>query len=237
MESSCGDIMNHKNQVGSQCTKCALVPFCSKNNQTTIWVSKRQLKRHEVLHQPNNQFFHLYAIQDGALKTHETSQDGKEIIHGLYLKNEVYGYDAIHRGRHSYYVTALSETVVCEIFYPNFLKLLQAEPNLLVIMLDLMSNQLATGVYRQFSLANQRLCAFLLDLSSRLGLKQQTLLLPMSYQDIGHYLGLTTETVSRLFSRLKHEKIVAIHNKQIHFLLPEKLKELAGERSPLCSIC
>jgi|GEM_PF-5468827 hypothetical protein len=76
--------MNHENPVGSQCTKCDPVPFCSKNDQANIWASKRQLKRHEVLHQPNNQFIHLYAIQDGALKTHETSQDGKEIIHGLY---------------------------------------------------------------------------------------------------------------------------------------------------------
>lgn len=222
-------MMNDQNHIGSQCPNCALVPFCSKSELETIRVNQRQLKRHEVLHRPNNQFSHLYAIQEGALKTHVTESSGKEIIHGLYLKNEVYGCDAIYNGRHSYYVTALSDTVICEIFYPKFLKLLQSEPNLLVGMLELMSCQLAGGVYRQFGLAEQRLCAFLLDLSSRLRVEQQAFLLPMTYLDIGHYLGLTAETVSRLFSRLKQEGMIAIQNRQIRFLWLEKLKELAGD--------
>ena len=181
------------------------------------------------MHHPGHTFTHLYAIQRGALKTHGTSQTGKEMIHGLYLKNEVYGSDAIYNKRYVYDSTALTETIVCEIPYQNFLKLLHLEPSLLALMLDLMSRQIAAGAYLQFSSAQQRLCAWLLDMGERLRANGEhpSFLLPITYQDIGHYLGLTAETVSRIFTQLRCDKIISIQNKRVSFLLIITLKHLA----------
>ena len=154
---------------------------------------------------------------------------GDELIHGFYLKNEVYGYEAIQTGRHFFSSTALTETMVCDISYQDFTTLLHLEPVLLNRMLHLMSGQLTARSYLNLITAQQSLSAFILDLATRLSPhnSQATFLLPMSYQDIGHYLRLATETISRLLSRLKDKKILLIQNKQLSILEPNLLKDIA----------
>jgi CRP/FNR family transcriptional regulator len=213
--------------------QCAFGVFCLNKDEVKLISKHHHLKRKEILHSANDKFKNLYAIQYGALKTYETDAAGNEVIHGLYLKNEVYGYEAIHRGHHLFSVEALSETLVCEISYHAFLELLRSKPHLLERILYLMSQQLAFDAYLKLSTAQQRLGAFLLDLSARLFITDHknttelNFLLPVTYQDIGRYLGLATETVSRILSQFKKNKIIAINNKHIHLLQIDKLKGIA----------
>ena len=210
------------------CAQCSLTHFCFYNDKAGIKPQKRHLKRNETLHRAHDAFTHLYAIEQGALKTHETDPAGHEVIRSLYLKNEVYGYDAIYTRHYVYSSTALTDTIVCEIPYPNFMELIRSQPELLSRILYLMSQQMASGSYLKWTTAQQKLSAFLLDLSTRLSTDttHPEFLLPLSYQDIGHYLGLATETISRILSGLKKNHIISISKKQVHILQPDALKRM-----------
>jgi CRP/FNR family transcriptional regulator, anaerobic regulatory protein len=216
---------------------CAFSPFCLLEQEESISLKQmnlavkrqRHLQRKEVLFLPNNKFQHLYAIQQGALKTYQVEPDGKELIRGFYFAGEILGYEAIYTGRTLFSAAALAETIICEIPYSHFLELLHSRPALQEHILHLVSQQLSVGSYLVSNSAEQRLAAFLMDLSVRLHPEEKKLefLLPMSRQDIGNYLRLTAETISRIFSRLQHNDIIEIDHKQIRFLKPETLKRIA----------
>lgn len=222
----------------SMCGNCTFSPFCltegEKSHQMTqINLAVKQhyhLKKHDVLCLPQNTFRNLYAIQRGTLKTYQVDAKGNELIRGFYFSGEILGFDAIYTRNYLFSAVALSETVVCEIPYDNFLELLHTRPSLQKHILYLISQQLNIGSYLISITAEQRLAAFLLDLSSRLHPIETQLefILPMSRQDIGNYLRLTAETISRLLSQFKKNKIITVDHKKIHFLDPEKLKLLAA---------
>lgn len=219
------------------CTGCTFSPFCftekkaSKASKTAHMAVKRhrQLRRKEMLCLPKNKFQNLYVIQQGALKTYQVEADGKELIRGFYLAGEILGYEAIYTNHYLFSAVALSDTLVCEIPYDNFLELLQTRPALQKRILNSISKQLNVGSYLVSTTAEQRLAAFLLDLAARLHPSEVKLefILPMSRQDIGNYLRLTAETISRIFSRLQKSKIVSIHHKKIRLLESEKLQHIA----------
>jgi CRP/FNR family transcriptional regulator len=79
--------------------------------------------------------------------------------------------------------------------------------------------------------AEQRLAAFLLSLSrrhQRLGFSATHFVLRMTREEIGSYLGLTLETVSRLLSRLQREGLVAVHQRDVEIRQPDRLMEMVG---------
>lgn len=189
----------------------------------------RRLKRKEVLHLPQNKFQNFYAIQQGALKTYQVEANGKELIRGFYFSNEILGYEAIATGHYLFSAAALTDTVICEVPYDNFLKLVHSEPSLQKHSLHLISKQLNAGSYLASTTADQRLAAFLLDLSTRLPHSKTELdfILPISREDIGNYLRLTAETISRILSRLQKTKVLVITQKRVQILNPAKLQRMA----------
>lgn len=219
------------------CTRCTFAAFCPTDKKTLRRIKQnlasrrhRYLKRKEVLCLPKNKFQNLYVIQHGALKTYQVEPDGKELIRGFYFAGEILGYEAIYTGHYSFSAVALTETVVCEIPYDDFLELVHSKSALQRRALYLISKQLNVGSYLVSTTAEQRLAAFLIDLSLRLHPeeeKQTSFSLPMSRQDIGNYLRLTAETVSRIFSRLQKNKIITTQHKKINFLKPNELKQIA----------
>lgn len=196
------------------------------------------LKKNEVLYLPQNTFRNIYAIQRGNLKTYQVDADGNELIRGFYFSGEVLGFEAIYTRHYLFSAVALSDSVICEIPYDNFLELLHLSPPLQKHILYLMSQQLNVGSYLFSITAEQRLAAFLIDLSYRLNPSemQTRFLLPMSRQDIGNYLRLTAETISRLLSQFKENKIIAIDHKKIEFLQLEQLKLIADINDGRCKI-
>ncbi|WP_454781119.1 Crp/Fnr family transcriptional regulator [Legionella sp. WA2022007384] len=226
------------------CEHCTFSPFCITEEKNSRWIKQinravkqhYHLKKNEVLYLPQNAFRNIYAIQHGNLKTYQVDVDGNELIRGFYFSGEVLGFEAIYTQHYLFSAVALSDSVICEIPYDNFLELLHLSPSLQKHILYLMSQQLNIGSYLFSITAEQRLAAFLIDLSYRLNPSemQPTFLLPMSRQDIGNYLRLTAETISRLLSQFKANKIIAIDHKQIQFLQPEKLKLIADMNDDRC---
>ncbi len=219
------------------CEHCTFSPFCNAQEKSSNWMNDNNhavkqhfhLKKNEVFYLPQNTFRNLYAIQQGQLKTYQVDADGNELIRGFYFTSEILGFEAIYSRHYPFSVAALSETIICEIPYDNFLELLQLNSSLQKYILHLMSQQLSMGSYLGSIKAEQRLAAFLIDLANRLHPLDMQLkfALPMSRQDIGNYLKLSAETVSRLLSRFKENKIISIDHKSIELLQPEQLKLIA----------
>ncbi|RDI43402.1 Crp/Fnr family transcriptional regulator [Aquicella lusitana] len=219
------------------CNLCLFAPFCTSEEeilhtgrQASLAVKQyRKLNRNEVLCLPNNKFQNLYAIQKGTLKTYQVEADGRELIREFYFAGEILGYEAIYTGHYPFSAVAISETLICEIPYANFLKLLHSKPALQRRILYLISRQLNIGSYLVSTTAEQRLAAFLIELATRLhpAETRYAFLLPMSRQDIGNYLRLSAETISRVFSRLQKNKMILIDHKKINLLQPDKLKQVA----------
>lgn len=219
------------------CLGCHFVPFCAiectgemSHKQINSSVKRLlHLKRKDVLSLPQNKFQNFYAIQKGALKTYHTQANGKELIRDFYFEGEVLGYKAIATGRYLFSAVALMDTLVCEIPYDNFLKLVHSNPSLQKHSLFLISQQLHAGSYLALTCAEQRLAAFLIDLSKRLRPTEGPTIfrLPISHQDIGAYLRLTPETISRLLSKFRKARLLIIDQKKLHILDPEKLRRLS----------
>lgn len=187
------------------------------------------LEKKELLTLPKNQFQSFYAVKKGALKTFQVNKDGKESIRGFFFEGEVFGYDAIYTNRYTYSIAALTDAVVCEIPYNNLLDLIDKNPTLQKKILYLVSQQLNVGNYLISTSAEQRVAGFLIDLSKRLEscTTHHQYILPITRQDMGNYLGLTTETVSRLLSRFQKDNLIKIDNKKIAILSIEKLNQMA----------
>lgn len=218
----------------ANCLRCNFDAVCTSHEQQDESAEKKpmmvkrylRLQRKELLCISQRKFNHFYVIREGALKTTQMEANGKELIRGFYFANEVLGYEAIYPGHYDFSAMALTETLVCEIPYENFLKSVNTKPQLQKQALYLISKQMNTGSYLALTTAKQRVAAFLIDLSIRLNLRESTLefKLPMSQQDIGNYLRLTAETVSRIFSRFQKLGLINSHRQSIQLLEKEQLQ-------------
>jgi CRP/FNR family transcriptional regulator, anaerobic regulatory protein len=201
--------------------------FCSHLEHDHLFLQQRTLKKNEVLHHARDKFTHLYAIRQGALKSRTSDYQGIERIHHLYLKDEIYGFDGIYNAYYPYETIAMCPTVVCEMSYPYFLELMHHNTQLLETSLQLMSQQLTANHYLQRYSAQQKVAAFLLDLAKRLHkLENELMVLPLVYQDIGNYLNLAPETISRVLAKFKQSNIISLSKKTMQILNSDKLKEL-----------
>lgn len=220
------------------CSKCDFTHFCAsketcaEHGKRHLTVSNRttRLKPNEVFQLQKTKPQTLYAIQHGAVKTYQLEADGREIIRGFFFTGEAFGYEAIYHGYYPFTVVALSDTVICELAYEDVLRVTHTNIDMQKQLLSLTSQQLTMGSYLRSSTAEQRITGFLIDLKKRLSLNEvkSDIQLPMSRQDIGNYLKLTAETISRICSRLQRKKIIAIDRKRIKFLQVDLLEKIAA---------
>lgn len=218
----------------TSCSHCSFTPFCQASvedidtcQESSLVVNTRKLARNEVLCTRDHKFQSLFAIEQGAVKAYQVDSQGREHINSFYFAGEVLGYRAIHTGFYLSSVVALTDSVVCEMPYQRFLELLKHKPALNQQILALFSRQLTVGAYADSATAMQRIAAFIMDLSQRIRTSTSSLHLPMSRQDIGNYLGLSGETVSRLLTRLQAEDVLSIDGKFIQIKDVIKLRNLA----------
>lgn len=230
--------MNKKTNDNDSCLNCGFIPFCSIEETYPEWspknnvVVKQQisLKKKHVLHFRQTAFKSLYVIQSGGLKTFEVDNEGNELIRGFYFAGEILGLEAIASGTYLFTAMALTNTVLCEVPYNHFIELLNCNTRLQKQILCLTSKQLTANFYLNYLTAEQRFACFLIDLFNRLHVNTQCMefLLPMSRQDIGNYLRLSGESVSRLFTRFKEKKIIAIDHKKIQIIDLDQLKQISA---------
>lgn len=195
---------------------------------------RRTLKANLHLYRAGQHFTALYAIVFGAVKTYRTYGDGKTCVTGCYLPGELLGFSGINDGAYSVNAVALLDTSVCEIPFDNFESVCRKVPGLQHRILNIMSHRIIDyqahlDELRWANPAQSRLAAFLISLSSRAdrrGESATAIRLPMTGQDIGNYLGLSAEGVSRAFSRLVRVGAITKRGRDIAITDMGQLKRL-----------
>jgi len=196
---------------------------------------RKPLQKGEYLFHNGTEFNAIYAVRSGSIKTYTESEQGDEQITGLYLPGELLGLDAIHNQQHPCSAIALETTSLCEIPFNILEELSEKVPSLNQQLFRIMSKEIASDQTLLMLMAQknaeERLAAFLVNLSTRLkqrNFSETEFFLSMSRKDIGNYLGLTIETISRTFSRFQSDGLLTTQRKYVHILKLHDLKALAG---------
>ncbi len=195
----------------------------------------RPLHKGDHAYRQRQPFSSVYAVRSGALKAYSITDDGQEQVTGFYLPGEVFGMDGVCRDRYASSAVALETSAICEIPFERLGELSAQIPSLQRHFFNLMSQEIARDqqLLTQLSKnsAEQRVAALLLSISSRNArrrLSATTFRLPMSRTDIGNYLGLTVETVSRTFGRFQKIALLALDNREVVIRDEKMLHDIAG---------
>lgn len=182
----------------------------------------KPLQKGEHVYQEGGAFTSVYAVRSGAIKAYRVTDDGREQVTGFYFPGEILGMDGIAKNSHACSARALETSAVCEIPFGSLEELSIRMPNLQRHFFQLMSREITEDqqliTLLSKNTAEERIAALMLSISSRNArrkLSSTRFRLPMSRIDIGNYLGLTVETVSRVFSRLQKLEILEVSNKEI----------------------
>jgi CRP/FNR family transcriptional regulator len=196
---------------------------------------RRRVLRDETLYRMNDPFRNLYAIRLGHFKTYQINPGGEQQITGFQMAGELLGMDAISADRHHCDAVALEDSDVCEIPFARLEELFGHIPRLLRHFHRIMSQEITREQNVMLLLGNmraeQRFAVFLVNLSSRYaarGYSSTSFQLRMSREDIGNYLGLTIESISRLLSRFKKQGWLRVDKREVELLDPVKLKAIAA---------
>ena len=180
----------------------------------------------------------IYAIRAGSFKTDVLLEDGREQVTGFQMTGEILGLDGISTEAHSCNAVALEDSEVCVIAYDKLEQLSHQIEGLQLQFHKVMSREIVRdhGVMMLLGSmrAEERLAAFLLNMSQRFnarGFSSQEFNLRMTREEIGSYLGLKLETVSRAFSRFQEEGYIAVQQKHIRILNVAGLKALLTPRT------
>ncbi|MBU0501072.1 MAG: fumarate/nitrate reduction transcriptional regulator Fnr [Gammaproteobacteria bacterium] len=230
------------------CKNCSLGSLCLPMGLTPPDVEKlekiikrnRPLHRNDHLFRETDAFSSLYVVKTGTIKTYLPREDGGEQVLGFHLPGEVIGLDAIQDERHACSAKVLETSAVCELPFGQLEELAQVIPSLQHQLFRLLSKEIAEEGKMLTLLgkknAEERLASFLMSLSCRFkrrGFSPTDFYLSMSRNEIGNYLGLAVETVSRLFTRFQEEAMVRVDRKHIELLDQDRLESVA--RGSLCS--
>lgn len=225
------------------CEHCTLRELCLPVGlpQHELWQldeivqQRRPIEKGALLFTMGARFDTLFAVRTGALKTVLMTDDGTEQITGFALAGDLLGLDAIHSGRHPVSAVALESTSVCAVPYTHVDDLAGRLPTFRQHMMNVMSQGLAQDESLHALLgqrtAEQRLATFLVTMSERQrarGLSPERFYLPMSRADIANHLGLTQETISRLFTQLRNQGVINLYTRDLEILEPSSLRNTAG---------
>lgn len=216
------------------------LPFSLSDQEMTklddIIQRKRPLHKGDILFESGTPLKSLYAIRTGSFKTFTLTEQGEQQITGFHLPGDVIGFDAINTEQHASFAEALETGMICEIPYNNLEALLGQLPKLRQQMMRLMSQDIQADQQMLLLLnrktAEQKLATFLNHLASRYsnrGFSAKAFRLSMTRSDIGNYLGLTVETISRLLSKLHKEQVINVDGKLITIVDAAALSTLAGQ--------
>ena len=195
----------------------------------------KPLQKSQHLYREGDDFQSVFAVRSGALKAYKTTDDGREQVTGFYFPGEILGMDGISNNAHASSAKALETAAVCEIPFTSLERLSAMMPNLQRHFFQLMSREITEDqqliTLLSKNSADERVASLMLSISTRNSkrkLSATQFRLPMSRVDIGNYLGLTVETVSRVFSRMQKMEILLVDNKEIQILDVDGLKKMAN---------
>jgi CRP/FNR family transcriptional regulator, anaerobic regulatory protein len=221
------------------CSSCHLRDLCLPCGMTepdverldSLMFARRRILAGQTLYREGDRFQFIYAVRSGTLKSSLMLADGREQVSGFHIAGELVGLDGIAQGRHASATTALEDTEICAIPYAHLTNISAGTTGVHHVISRLMSRE----ILREGSLmmllgsmnADERLAAFLLNLSQRFGARgysEREFHLRMSRAEIGSYLGMKLETVSRTFSLLQQEGLLEVDKRHIRITDLDGLK-------------
>ena len=191
----------------------------------TLVTTRQRVKKGVALYSRGERFNGLYAIRSGFFKTRITTHDGREQVTGFQMAGEIMGLVGIVSDEHTCDALALEDAEVCEMPYDRIESLSHEVPALQTHVHKIMSREIVRehGVMLLLGSmrAEERVASFLLNLLQRLharGFSEAELVLRMTREEIGSYLGLTLETVSRTFSRFAEDGLIEVKHRQVRII-------------------
>ncbi len=221
------------NSLRVACSSCSLRELClpagldsgEMERVDQLVTSRRKLRRGADLYRAGEPLAALFAIRSGFMKSCVLHDDGREQVAGFHMAGDLLGLDAIGGGSHTCDTVALEDTEVCEIPFSYLEKLSRELPSLQQQLHRIMSREIVRDYGVMLLLgsmsAEERLAAFLLNLSQRFaarGYSPSEFRLRMTREEIGSYLGLKLETVSRAFSGFQDRRLIEVRQKQVRIL-------------------
>jgi CRP/FNR family transcriptional regulator len=223
------------------CANCNLREICLPAGLTQHEVDqldelvyvRKKVKRGDALYRAGAKFDAIYAIRSGFFKTRVTTPDGRDQVTGFSMAGEILGMDGISHDEHNCDAVALEDSEICTIPYSHLERLSIEVPSLQRHFHKVMSREIVreNGVMMLLGVmrAEERLAAFLLNLSQRLNARGYSALefnLRMTREEIGSYLGMKLETVSRLFSKFQADGLIEVDQKYVRLKNIEGLREI-----------
>ena len=198
---------------------------------------RKKIKKGEFLFHSGSPFKSIYAIRTGFFKTSVTTEDGRDQVSGFQMAGEIIGLDGIVNDHHACDAIALEDAEVCVMPFEKIEQLSLEVKSLQHHVHKMMSRE----IVRENSVilllgsmkAEERLAAFLLDLVQRLharGFSQTELVLRMTREEIGSFLGLKLETVSRAFSKFAEDGIIDVKQRNLKIMKPDVLKQIVNSQ-------
>jgi CRP/FNR family transcriptional regulator len=225
------------------CSTCSLRELCLpvglsrsqlESLDSLVYVRKRIAEGESLFH-AGDAFRSLYAVRSGFFKTRVTTADGRDQVTGFLMAGELLGIDGIGESRHACDAVALADSEVCAIPFERLEETARRFEPLQHHLHQVMSREIVRdhGVMLMLGSlrADEKLAAFLLNLSQRAaarGYPAREMRLCMTRAEIGSFLGLKLETISRLFTRFQAEGLLAVRQKHIRITNPAALEKRAG---------
>lgn len=228
------------------CSSCNLRELClpmglnpeEMNKLDNVISTRRRIKRGSALFNTGDPFTSLFAVRSGFFKTCVTTADGRDQVTGFQMTGEIIGMDGIVSDRHSCDAIALEDAEVCVMPFDQVEELSREFTTLQHHVHKIMSREIVRDHSVMLLLgsmrAEERLAAFLLNLVQRLharGFSQSELVLRMTREEIGSYLGMKLETVSRTFSKFVEEGIIEVKQRYVHIKNTDALKQIVNPQT------
>lgn len=224
------------------CRQCSLQQLClpagigadALARMDELVRDRRELDRGARLFRAGDPLSAVYVARSGAFKTSGVTAGGEPQLLGFHLPGELIGLDALGGGSHRCEAVALEASEVCEVPFPRLTAIAAQIPGLQAQLLRVIGGSVTRDQEHLGLLmrrhASERIALFLHGIGeryARIGQSATAFKLPMSREDIAHYLGLALETVSRGFTRLQDDGVIAVHGRRIEIVDAEALEKLA----------
>ena len=228
------------------CSSCNLRELClpmglnadEMTQLDTLISQRRRIKRGAALFNAGDKFTSLYAVRSGFFKTCVTTPDGRDQVTGFQMTGEIIGLDGIVHDHHSCDAVALEDAEVCVMPFDRVEELSRQFTTLQHHVHKIMSREIVRdhGVMLLLGSmrAEERLAAFLLNLVQRLqarGFSPSEFILRMTREEIGSYLGMKLETVSRTFSKFVEDGIIDVKQRHVVIRNTEALRQIVNPQT------
>ena len=234
---------SHAQALKVACSSCNLRELClplglstaEVERLDTLVAKRTSVPRGETLYRSGDPFRSLFAVRTGFFKTRVAAEDGRDQVTGFQMAGELLGFDGIGTDHHTCDSVALEDSQVCVIPFHQLESLSREFSELQRQLHKVMSREIVRehGVMLLLGSmrAEERVAAFLLNLTQRLqarGFSATALVLRMTREEIGSYLGLKLETVSRAFSKFQEDGVLDVKQRQVRVLNEAALRQLVN---------